>query len=281
MIDLPLWVDEEGDPDRKAFRQAVLLILRSIAQSSKLSPVMVMKGGVLLAIRYQSSRFTTDIDFSTSQKFQDADIPTLLTDIENALAAISSDNEYALALSLQSHEIKPSKRPNVSFPTLQMRIGYASRLNPKLLRNLEAKRSSKIVQIDYSFNEWASDIEVLRIDHGSLSMYPFHDLVAEKLRSVLQQPVRKRARFQDIYDLFLLLDRDITEEDRKTILSKLIEASRDREVNIHQAAMRDEQVILLSRSQYDTALPSLVTGAVPSFDVAYKTAQDFFENLPW
>jgi hypothetical protein len=45
--------------------------------------------------------------------------------------------------------------------------------------------------------------------------------------------------------------------------------------------MRDEEVILLSRSQYDTALPSLVTGAVPSFDVAYKTAQDFFESLPW
>lgn len=84
MIDLSAWVDAEQQPERRAFRQAVQLVLRAIAQSPTLAPVMVMKGGVLLAIRYQSSRFTTDIDFSTPRRFQDVHLPTLLTSIEAA-----------------------------------------------------------------------------------------------------------------------------------------------------------------------------------------------------
>ena len=126
-IDLPLWVESEDDPQRKIFRQSVHLILRDIAQSTTLSPLMVMKGGILLAIRYNSPRFTKDIDFSTSRKIQDVAIPALLADLQDALAPVSADNEYGLALAIQSHEIKPSNRPNVSFPTLTIRIAFAKR----------------------------------------------------------------------------------------------------------------------------------------------------------
>jgi predicted nucleotidyltransferase component of viral defense system len=283
MIDLNAWIELEEQPDRKVFRQAVQLVLRAIAQSPALSPIMIMKGGILLAIRYKSSRFTRDIDFSTSQRFQDADIPAFLNDFENALAPISADNEHALSLRLQSHEIKPPNRPEVSFPTLKMRIGYASRLDPRSLRRLAAKGSSQVVELDYSFNEWASESEIEAIDGGALSMYTFHDLVAEKLRSVLQQPVRKRERFQDIYDLFLLLETSPPHDqsDRDAILRNLVEASHNRGVLLRRTAMRDETVINMSRRQYDAVLPDLVPGNIPDFDTAYKTVQAFFESLPW
>jgi predicted nucleotidyltransferase component of viral defense system len=283
LIDLPAWVDAEAQPERKAFRQATHLVLRAIAQSPDLAPIMIMKGGVLLALRYQSSRFTTDIDFSTPRRFQEVHLPQLLADVEAALVPVSADNEYALALRLQSYEVKPPNRPDVSFPTLQLRIGYASRLKPKLMERLQAKGSPHVVQIDYSFNEWASDVEEQAVDGGSLRMYPFHDLVAEKLRSVLQQPIRGRERYQDIYDLFLLLEGmpAITAEDRASILAKLREASHERQVPLHREAMRDEQVIDLSRRQYATALGQLVAGELPSFDVAYGAVQAFFESLQW
>ena len=45
--------------------------------------------------------------------------------------------------------------------------------------------------------------------------------------------------------------------------------------------MRDEAVIELPRRQYDTALPGLVSGKLPDFDLAYSTVQAFFESLPW
>ncbi len=280
-INLTAWVDEESQPDRKIFRQAVQLVLRAIAQSPALSPIMIMKGGVLLAIRYHSSRFTRDIDFSTSKRLQEVDVPALLAMIVDALASVSADNEHAMALRLQSHEIKPPNRPEVSFPTLQMRIGYASRLEPRALKRLESTGSTQVVQVDYSFNEWASGTEQQAVDGGSLFMYAFHDLVAEKLRSVLQQPIRGRERYQDIYDLFLLLESPVNANDRALILAKLIEASRDRKVPIHQAAMRDEQVIQLSRKQYATVLPGLVSGPLPDFETAYAAVQASFEALPW
>ena len=284
MIDLQAWVEAEEQPTRRVFRQAVQLVLRAIAQSPTLAPIMIMKGGVLLAIRYQSSRFTRDIDFSTSKRLQEVDIADLLATVAQALLPVSSDNEHALALRLQSHEIKPPHRPGINFPTLQMRIGYASRLDSKALKRLETSGSTQVVQIDYSFNEWASDVELQSVDGGQLSMYPFHDLVAEKLRSVLQQPIRRRERYQDIYDLFLLIDHvghPIDAGDRALILAKLTEASRDRGVPIHREALRDEQVIQFSRSQYATALPGLVSGPVPDFELAYAAVQTFFEALPW
>lgn len=282
-IDLTAWVDEEVRPNRKVFRQAVQLVLRAIALSPALSPVMIMKGGVLLAVRYHSSRFTTDIDFSTSQRLQEVDVPGLLKHLEEALASVSGDNEHAMALRLQSHEIKPPNRPGVNFPTLQMRIGYASRLEPRSLKRLGATGSTQVVQVDYSFNEWASGTEQQAVDGGHLLMYPFHDLVAEKLRSVLQQPLRGqgRPRYQDIYDLFLLLGTTVNTNDKSLILGKLFEASKDRQVALHKEALRDARVIQLSREQYASVLPDLVLGPLPDFDVAYTTVQEFFESLPW
>ncbi|WP_293504836.1 nucleotidyl transferase AbiEii/AbiGii toxin family protein [Roseateles sp.] len=88
-------------------------------------------------------------------------------------------------------------------------------------KRLNAGQSAKAIQIDCSFNEWASDVEEGDVDGGVLAMYAYHDLIAEKLRSVLQQPIRNRARFQDIYDLCLLLDCiDFNDEDRSLVLSK-------------------------------------------------------------
>ena len=282
-IDLTAWVDEELRPERKVFRQAVQLVLRAIAQSPSLSAVMIMKGGLLLAVRYHSSRFTRDIDFSTSKRLQEVDLPALLATIAEALTAVSADNEHAMALRLQSHEVKPPNRPGVNFPTLQMRIGYASRLEPKSLKRLESTGSTQVVQVDYSFNEWASGREQQEVDGGHLLMYTFHDLVAEKLRSVLQQPIRGqgRPRYQDIYDIFLLLGTPVDDGDKAIILAKLFEASKDRQVHLHKEALRDEQVIKLSREEYVTVLPDMILGPPPDFDVAYKTVQDFFESLPW
>lgn len=283
MIDLEAWVEEEQAPQRRTFRQAVRLVLRAIAQSSALSSVMVMKGGILLAIRYKSSRFTKDIDFSTTERFQNVDLPAFLQAFDEALGPVSADNEYGLAMCLQSHKVKPPNTPDVTFPTLKLRVAYASRRNTGAMRRLEAKEAIDVVDVDYSFNEWASAVERTPLEEGGLSIYPFHDLIAEKLRSVLQQVVRNRDRFQDIYDLYLLLDAAaaITAEDRVAILAKLHAAGADRAVPIHPHAMRDPEIIDRSRRGYETELRDLVQGDIPPFDTAYGIVQACFEGLPW
>lgn len=279
-LDLPAWVSAEPEPVRREFRQSVHLILRAIAHSDELAPVMVMKGGILLAIRYQSSRFTKDVDFSTQQRLQDVHIPSFIEQIKNALELVSLENEYGLAITLQSQVLNPKKVDSL-FATLQMKIGYANRAAPNELRKLASGQSAKTVQIDYSFNEWASDVENGDIDGGSLAMYAYHDLIAEKLRSVLQQPIRNRARFQDIYDLCLLLDcMEFNEDDKESVLNKLMAASEERHVPMDPMAMRSAHLRMLSQREYHQVITLIATES-PTFDAAYSRVQNFYESLPW
>ena len=89
---------------------------------------------------------------------------------------------------------------------LSLNIGYAPRSNPSALKRLMAKQSPMIVEIDYSYNEAVLDIDLLSLSNGeSLQVYSQINLMAEKYRSLLQQPIRRRNRRQDIYDLALLL----------------------------------------------------------------------------
>lgn len=118
---------------------------------------------------------------------------------------------------------------------------------------------------------------------GTLRMYAFHDLIAEKYRSVLQQPVRKRERYQDIYDLNLLLNSadPIMPEDRASILEKLHSASAGRLEGLERHALRDPEIMSMSQAQYGSALPQMVASQLPPFDVAYGLVQAFYEGLPW
>ena len=244
---------------------------------------MVMKGGTLMAIRYGSSRFTKDIDFSTTRKFENVDIEDLLRELSIAIDGVSSDNEYGLALRLQSHVLQPSNNPKPTFPTLRIRIGYTSRTSPRHLARLTGEGSTNIVLVDYSFNEWdfSPDLEI--VDGGTIATYSFHDLVAEKLRSILQQPIRRRERFQDIYDIALLLrcNTEITKDDRNRILQNLRKSVEGRNVPLDKIAMQNPEIERLSKEGYEEQLPDLVSGDLPKFDDAFSTVVEFFESLPW
>ena len=63
-VDMEAWVQQAPDKPQRGFREAVHIILESIGRSQHLHARMVMKGGLLMAIRYDSSRYTRDIDFS-------------------------------------------------------------------------------------------------------------------------------------------------------------------------------------------------------------------------
>jgi predicted nucleotidyltransferase component of viral defense system len=84
-INLEEWVESESDPSRKTLREAMHIVLLAIATSRTLSYSMVMKGGVLLAIRYESTRFTKDIDFSTAVKYEDFNKEDFLAELSERL----------------------------------------------------------------------------------------------------------------------------------------------------------------------------------------------------
>lgn len=281
-IDLLNWVNAETDPSRRYFRQASHLVLRAIANSHRLAPLMVMKGGTLLAIRYNSPRFTKDIDFSTTTRFAEDEVPRFLEDLADALIETNADNEYGLMLKVQSHTLKPKAEKTPTFPTLHVNVGYAKLTDSTQIRQLKNNNASNTVAIDYSYNEWASSIEQQSLDGGTLSMYPLDDLIAEKYRAVLQQAERNRKRFQDIYDLCLLIEgHAFNIVKRADIQRKLLAACARSEIVPKQTALRDENLIRLSREDYDKLLPTLLLDSPPKFDDAFNIAREFYESLPW
>lgn len=276
-------MEAEADGQQREFRQAVHTVLVAIGESHHLSASMLIKGGILLAIRYQGNRYTRDIDFSTDGQYRDFNEARFLEELESALRNAVNRLDYDLDCRVQAHQIQPANHPDPSFPTLKLNIGYAPKHHAGRHRRLRAGVATEIVSVDYSFNEVTLDIEdIVLTDGGQLRAYSFSDVVAEKFRALLQQEVRNRFRRQDAYDLYELLNRDasILDEEKQTILASLRRKSESRELDVAVNSLQDEAIVARSREDYAT-LATEIPGDLPDFDDVYATIRQFYESLPW
>lgn len=270
--------------DRITFRQAVHIVLQAIASSEYLQPRMIMKGGMLMGLRYQSSRFTEDIDFSTSMRYSDIDEAVFREELEESLQVASDELPYQVLCRVQSITIQPKNVENATFPSFKLKIGYARRQNEGEMTRLRNGQSPHTVKIDYSFNEHSYGIDHISLtDEEELQAYSFTDLVAEKIRSVIQQVDRNRSRRQDIYDLNLLLDIVTPDEkERHTILTTLLDKSTGRlpAGTVNPETLDRADVRERSEKEY-AQLRDEIKGDLPDFDQSYDRLVEFYRSLPW
>ena len=66
------WVDAADSPRERTLRQAIHTVIAAIAHDRTLHDSSYLKGGILLALRYASTRHTTDLDFSNSAPFTES-----------------------------------------------------------------------------------------------------------------------------------------------------------------------------------------------------------------
>ena len=276
------WVDHAPDENERGFREAVHTILSSIASDPDLKANMVIKGGILLAVRYQSHRYTKDIDFSTTQKLTDINPDDIEEALNKAFKKTAAKLDYDMDCLIQSCKVQPANKPDASFPSVKISVGYArkgSKEHPRLL----VKKCSRCVSIDYSLNELMPNIEKISIsDEEELIAYTLTDLIAEKLRSMLQQKKRNRARRQDIFDLVLLLDKypSLDDEEKQEIFKSLIDKSKSRDVNPDINSLDDPEIRERAEKDYPT-LADEIEGELPDFDQTYDTVNDFYKSLSW
>ena len=284
--DITRWIESEPDPRRRELRRqnsAVHTVLLAIGNSQNLRATMLIKGGILLAIRYQGSRHTRDIDFSTDLQYHDFDERHFLEEFETALHSASTQLEYDLDCRLQSHSVQPGNKPDRTFPTLKLRIGYAPKQEPRRHKRLLAGHAADVIDVDYSFNEVALEVEnIVLSGGGQIRAYSFADVVAEKYRAILQQEVRNRIRRQDAYDLYALLGQvaKISDNQKQKILTSLRTKSKSRNLDVNSSSLSDPKIIERSSQDYHT-LRSEIVGELPPFNDVYKTVKTFYESLPW
>jgi len=280
-IDIETWVDAAPDGQR-GFREAVHIILDSIGHSRNLQARMVMKGGLLLAILYESTRFTRDLDFSTTEQYTAQSADALLAEFEAGIVAAENRLSYDTTCRLQSRNVEP-KGENKTHHNLALTIGFADKSHAGAMARLQARHAAQVVQIDYSFNEAVFEVELLELDGGAtIQSYSLRNVLAEKMRSLLQQPIRKRNRRQDVYDLWLLLEStpNFPKVDLARIHELLIESCRSKDIAPAIDSMEDETVVAMARDGYAN-LQSDVLEDLPPFDDAMARVTAFYRSLPW
>lgn len=280
IANIPEWVKNAPAED-KGFREAVHIILETIATDARLSELLCLKGGILMALHYKSQRHTTDIDFSTDKEFSIDAEEEIKALIETRLAEAADRMPYDTECRLQRWKVQPGR--DKTFVTIQMKVGYAIR-NTREHEKLMRGNGVKTVSIDYSYLESIPEFEEISLgSDGVLRVYAIQTLVAEKIRSLLQQPIRGRNRRQDVFDLHHLLNTRpelYSQEYKETVLQAIIIKCADRQVPVDQNAYDNPAIHDMALADYHS-MDDEVVGDLPDFEEAFTQIKDYFRQLPW
>lgn len=279
--DLPAWV-LAAPMNQRNFRRAIHILLHAVATTPFLSRRLCMKGGILMALRYRSERFTTDVDFSTTEPYSRAAEDEFREALERALIAAPQALGYDMICKIQKFDPQPGR--DKTFVTLQLKIGYAT-IGTRSYTRLLAGQCPDVVGLDYSYSESVPELEMIQIiEDGVLRVYGLSTLVGEKLRALLQQPIRQRTRRQDIYDLKLLLETQPSLQEHATqarVLATLLAKCEERQFQAMATSFENHEVRRLAQTDYATLATELPDGNLPPFDECFEAVAKYYRNLPW
>jgi predicted nucleotidyltransferase component of viral defense system len=284
--DIQNWVQNKNIGNLE-FRQATHIILHSISASSYLCKQagFTFKGGAYLSIAIDHDRQTTAIDLSTKNRnhaeAKDKIAEELDLQIEDATYALS----YPIQLAIQSYRIKPREN-NVTYPTSHVTVGYANTNKERELKRLSQKQSPKTITIDFSFNDGAHKPVKVRFSSSKsepfeLSCYSLNEVVAEKFRAILQQPVRNRTRPQDLYDIHRIIEKFSSELDPIVVHTMLLKKAEGRglEKYLHKDGLTHQDVMIMFEQGHNALSQTVET--LPTIKQMLEIANPFYQSMPW
>lgn len=287
-VNIDEWIDKaKADPATYMERQATEVFLVALGMTHPYAHEIFLKGGVLMGVVYNSPRQTGDIDFTAISEPDPAIAGKLKDALDAVLPRSAAKLGYPdLMCAVQSCKFYPSEKmfPKATGPALKLSIGYARRGSPQE-RHFAMGKSTNILEVDISFKEPVQAIQIIRLGDGEseIAAYSLHDLIAEKIRALLQQEKRDRNRRQDIYDIASLL-RIFTfdAQEKAELLTLLREKCMAR---AHNCPTPEPDTLSLpttrdrARKEWDTL--ALEIGEVPDFDECFAIVDAFYRSLPW
>ncbi|MCU0973860.1 MAG: nucleotidyl transferase AbiEii/AbiGii toxin family protein [Burkholderiales bacterium] len=276
------WVQDAPDARQRELRQAVHTILVAVTQFRQSGLQVVMKGGILLAVEYDGDRYTKDVDFSTRALVAEIPPERFADTLNEALAAASQSLDYGLDCRVQSRALIPPGEDR-SWPTLQLKVGYAPLTDGSRHGRFSRGQATDTVAVEISYNEVITDSEWLELGDGvTVEASTLVDLVAEKFRAMLQQPIRNRVRRQDAYDLYCLLEAHGNELERvrTAVRDALILKSEGRGIEVRPDSLRDPEIERRSRAEYPQ-LADEIRRALPEFEAVYGAVREYYEGMGW
>lgn len=261
---------------RRRFAQFV--ILSSIGSVSDLRDLLIFKGGNALDFVWNPNRSTTDLDFSTNHDPRGGELwlETLQSGFDLGLRQI--DGEFGVRAFTQKWILYPQE-PATGFAAISGTVGYALPDELSLRQRMTLGRpSANVVPIDISINDPICayiDLELLPGSHIRVAV--LEDIVAEKLRALLQQSTRNRYRGQDVLDLAVLLRSDHVLNVRN-VREYLIAKCNARNILLAYGAFTTADVRMRALQGYDQLAATSRNIFVP-FDAAFEELLAFLESL--
>lgn len=284
-VSIESWVDKaKADPETYLERQATEVFLSTIGSIEPYKHQMFLKGGILMAVAYESPRNTGDIDLSTIANPQEGIAEEIKSALDAAFPAMCAELGYPeLMCQVQSHKYFPKgeRFPKNEGPAIKMKVGYAKRGSPQE-KHYNQKKSPTALEVDISFKEPIGAIQILNFAETDQTVraYSLLDLMAEKFRALLQQEKRNRHRRQDIYDLNSLCQRfSLDGEERTQLLDILRKKCVARGIDPNQSSLEQPEIIERAKADWHTL--EVEVGEVPDFDQCFTVSNDLYKSLPW
>jgi predicted nucleotidyltransferase component of viral defense system len=252
--------------------------LESIAGDVPLRDVLSFKGGNALRFVYGNPRGTLDLDFTAG-----AALPDEGEQIRSALdrALRRGGNLFGIKLKCQRVDRKPPKK-QATLPTYDVAIGYQLPGDRYFADFETAPRSvSTVVKLEISFNDVVCETRPQRLSPrlpGELCVCTLEDILAEKLRALLQQVIRNRHRPQDVYDIARMARDHGPSLDYGKVAGYLQRKAAAREIKVSRGAFADEDVKQRAAYEYDKVILVSDADRIP-FEDAWQTVMAFVARL--
>lgn len=249
--DIRPWAEAAGvTVDEARIRFAQYAVLRVIAAVRPLREGLVFKGGNALDFVWQPNRSTIDLDFSVDHTSSLAmpDAVRIRTLLERGSPVVSAE----LGVVLKVHRVQPNPRgTDRDFVTFEASMGYALPDEERLRQRMaQGEPSTHAIKLDISINEPIGSTLLIELSPGSqIRVATMEDIVAEKLRALLQQPIRNRQRRQDLLDIAVILQ-EHPEVDRSLVSEFLLAKANARDVPVSRSAFRNPEVVGRAREGY-------------------------------
>jgi len=278
LAELERWQKDNGttlDEARKRFVQ--FIVLDCVGAGGVLHELLTFKGGNALRFIYGNPRSTIDLDFTAGDAFPD-DEEAIRTRLDAAIR--SAVRKHGVKLKCQKVKRQPKSKEAV-LPTWQVCIGYQFPTD-RYFADYESARHtvSTVVDVEISLNDLVCESADCALPTGEtrIRVCVIEDIIAEKLRALLQQKVRNRTRPQDVFDIAQVLRSHAVSLDIEKIARYFIDKCVAREIDARRSAFADSEIRQRASTDYDQLAQETRIPLIP-FDDAWQAVIELVEKM--
>jgi len=226
--------------------EAIEVVFKAIALSEKLSEEWVLKGGNALKKVFRSPRASVDLDFTEvsvvsneSEETLQVFLSEIVEELGDNLNKLQDQSRFE-DLVIQRTEIKPANVDFREHPAFEIKVGYSKRKDRE-------PPYPDVVKLEITLNDTICEYRPFTVDEGDIKVCSLNDIIAEKLRSLIQQKeeIRNRSRPNDVFDIWFFHTRLPDQFDYEKISQFLVEKSKgkfDEQLVRKRTFIKDEEI---------------------------------------